>query len=384
MTAAVLVALVVSPLTGGPVAAAQEIQIGIIDFYGLGGLTVERVRGALSFKEGDRVSLDGDQAPAFIATSEGRLKMLPGVQRARINLVCCDNGRIIVYVGLDLGGSPPIPLRPAPTGDARLAADIVRAADDFSTALTSAVERGDTAEDRSEGHALNHDKAMRAVQERFLMYANRDLSSLRLVLRQSSHAAERAVAAQVLGYAADKAAVVDDLVYGMSDPDQTVRNNALRALMVMAEMKPGPGKAAPSIPATPFIALLNSLVWSDRNKASLALDVLTRTRDRAMLESLRAQAIAPLIDIARWKSQGHAQPGFLVLARIAGYTDEAALDLWKRGERERVIQAARARDPLQPVARSVPDLTAMIAAVPRDPRDRTSRRPRRLPRSIAL
>jgi hypothetical protein len=375
MTAAALIAWLVTALTGGPVANAQDFPIGIIDFYGLGELPVERVRGALTFKEGDRVSLAGDQAPAFIATSEARLKTLPGVERARINLVCCESGRLIVYVGLDRGGSQAIPFRSAPTGDARLAADIVRAADEFSAALTSAVERGDAAEDRSEGHALNHDKAVRAVQERFLIYANRDLSSLRQVLRQSSRAAERAVAAQVLGYAADKTAVVDDLVYGMSDPDQTVRNNALRALMVMAEMKPGPGKTAPSIPATPFIALLNSLAWSDRNKASLALDVLTRTRDRAMLESLRAQAITPLIDIARWRSDGHAQPGFLVLARIAGYTDEAALDLWKRGERERVIQAARARDRLQPVARSLPHLTATSAAVPRDPRDRTSRRP---------
>ena len=55
------------------------------------------------------------------------------------------------------------------------------------------------------------------------------------------------------------------------------------------------------------------------------------------------QPIAPLVEIARWKSDGHAQPGFLVLARLAEYSDEDALDLWARGERERVIQAAVAR-----------------------------------------
>src|SRR5262245_27422930 len=83
-----------------------------------------------------------------------------------------------------------------------------------------------------------------------------------------------------------------------------------------------------------------STVWSDRNKASLALEALTRHRDPKLLETLRRQAIAPLVEIARWKSEGHALPGFLVLARMGGDSDEAALVLWKRGERENVIQAA--------------------------------------------
>src|SRR4029078_8443788 len=115
--------------------------------------------------------------------------------------------------------------------------------------------RGDAVEDRSRGHALNHDPAMRAVQDRFVLYAERDLSKLRQVLRTSSHRDERALAAQVLGYAPDKAAVVDDLAYGLSDPYQLVRNNAMRALLVIAEMAPRPGHEAPSIPAKPFIAL---------------------------------------------------------------------------------------------------------------------------------
>lgn len=335
-----VVALSLCAFLGAAEPPDQAFPIGIIDFYGQSGVPVDRARAALTFKEGDTISFEGDEPPAFIAASEARLAALPEVQRARINLVCCDNGGAIVYVGIEGRGSKLMSFRPAPKGDARLADDIVQAGDEFSKALTLAVERGDTTEDRSQGHALNHDTAMRAVQDRFIIYANRDFSKLRHVLRTSSSAGQRALAVQVLAYAADKAPVVDELVYGMGDPDERVRNNAMRALVVLSEMVPGSQRKAPPIPAAPFIKLLNSIVWSDRNKASLALDSLTRQRDPKLLEALRREAISPLVEIARWKSEGHALPGYFVLARIANYSDEVALDLLKRGGRETVIQAA--------------------------------------------
>jgi hypothetical protein len=152
------------------------------------------------------------------------------------------------------------------------------------------------------------------------------------------------LAAQVLGYAADKAAVVDDLVYGMSDPSEDVRNNAMRALLVIAEMAPGTGRPVPRIPPQPFIALLNSPVWSDRNKASGALMALTSNRDPQLLEALRQpEAITALAEMARWKSEGHAKAAFFILGRIAAYADDVTLKLWGRGEREVVINAAVAR-----------------------------------------
>ena len=125
--------------------------------------------------------------------------------------------------------------------------------------------------------------------------------------------------------------------YGMNDPSENVRNNAIRALMVMAEMTPVPGRSVPRIPYQPFIALLNSPVWSDRNKASGALMALTQERDPELLGALQRQAVTALVEMARWKSEGHAQAAFFILARIAGYSDDAAFGLWQRGEREVVI-----------------------------------------------
>lgn len=331
-------------LAGAGQPASQSIQIGIIDFYGLDGLSPDRARAALTFKEGDAVPRAADERAAWTAAAETRIATALGVNSARVNLVCCDKGRAIVFVGIEPRGARALRFRAPPTGNARLAADVVQAGAELSKAMMAAVQRGDVGEDRSQGHALNTDPAMRAIQDRFIAFAKRDLTELRRVLRESADASGRALAAQVLGYAPDKSAVVDDLVYAMSDPSEGVRNDAMRALLVIAEMAPTAERPVPPIPPQPFVALLDSPVWTDRNKTSGALAALTVKRDPRLLEALKEpRAIAALAEMARWNSLDHAQAPFFVLARIAGYSDERAFNLWTRGERETVIKAAVAR-----------------------------------------
>ena len=127
----------------------------------------------------------------------------------------------------------------------------------------------------------------------------------------------------------------------MTDPSEDVRNNAMRTLLVFADTVPNVnGRSLPRIPFAPFIEFLHSPVWSDRNKASWALVALSANRDQELLARLRTQALTPLVEMARWKSAGHALAAFLILGRIAGYSDEAAITLWDRGDREAVISAA--------------------------------------------
>jgi hypothetical protein len=85
------------------------------------------------------------------------LALLPGVARARAEIVCCDQGRAIVYVGIEETGATTMHFRAAPLGAERLAADIVQSGEEFSKAFMIAVQRGDTEEDRSEGHAFARD-----------------------------------------------------------------------------------------------------------------------------------------------------------------------------------------------------------------------------------
>ena len=126
----------------------------------------------------------------------------------------------------------------------------------------------------------------------------------------------------------------------MSDPSDEVRNDAMRALLVFADTAPNGSRSTPRIPAQPFIDFLNSKVWSDRNKASGALMALSTGRDPELLARLRKEALTPLVEMARWKSEGHALAPFLILARTASYSDGAAHDLWNRGQREVVITDA--------------------------------------------
>jgi hypothetical protein len=137
--------------------------------------------------------------------------------------------------------------------------------------------------------------------------------------------------------------VVGDLVFGMSDPVENVRNNAMRALAVFAGMRPVAARPIIRVPYEPFIELLNSPVWTDRNKASMALTGISERRDPTLLTKLRGKAMAPLVEMARWKSEGHAMPALLMLGRMSGQPDDAVLAALARGEREVIINAALKR-----------------------------------------
>jgi len=127
----------------------QEFQIGIIDFYGLHRVPESVVRQALTFKEGDTISLAREEPPPFLVSSESRLAALPGIMRAHTNFVCCDAGRAIIYVGIEEKGQATLQFRSAPRGGRRLPADILQAGHDFSDAFAAAMQRGDNVEDDS-------------------------------------------------------------------------------------------------------------------------------------------------------------------------------------------------------------------------------------------
>ena len=315
-------------------AAAQVPRIGIIDFYGLRTVNEQQVRDALQIAAGDSV------LPESFDGVERRLRAISGVVDARLNLVCCHEGRSILFVGVAERSAPAIVFHARPSGSARLPADVVRAGADFLEAMGAAVLRGDVGEDRSQGHALSFDPAVHAIQERFIIYAARHRKRLRAVLRSSAEATHRALAAEVLGYAADKKAIVPDLVSAMRDPDESTRNNATRALLVIATLAGRAPERRLRIPPQPFIDLLDSLVWTDRNKSAGALEQLTASRDPALLSALRARALPSLIEMARWQSPAHAASSIIIVGRIGGLSEEEIQSAQQRGDADRVIAAA--------------------------------------------
>lgn len=309
----------------------QTPGIGVIDFYGLRNISEQQVRQALQIKEGDAVPDSRDAAQC-------RLEALPNVQQARLSFVCCDDGKAILYVGISEKGTPTLRFRPAPQRSIRLPDNMVRTGEALSDAVTKATEKGDVGEDDSQGHALYHYPEARALQERFITFAEQHLKLLRTVLRESADAQHRALAAEIIAYAPNKRDIVKDLIYGMGDPDGSVRNNSMRALGIIARFTRRAPRQSTKVPVLPFIEMLNSIEWSDRNKSAAALFQLTEKRNAAVLSTLRRHALQSLVEMARWKSPMHAQSPFFILGRVGKLSEEEIWQAWNSTNRESLIQ----------------------------------------------
>jgi hypothetical protein len=311
-------------------------RIGAIDFYGLNKIQEARVRKALGVAEGDLL-------PSSKGDAEERLDQLPGVVESHLEAVCCDAGKMILYVGVEERGAPHFDLRDAPESAVSLPESITAAYRELLDALGAAIRRGSTAEDLTRGHSLLADPLAREIQEKFPSIAQDHLKELRDVLRNSQDEDQRAAAAYVIGYAPRKVEIADDLQYALRDSDSAVRANAVQALLavaVYAKLNPGAGI---KIQPTWFIEMLNSLSWSDRDHALKALQLLTDGRDPSVLDQLRDRALGSLTEMSRWKTLAHALPAFVLLGRMAGLSEQQIQDAWTRGDRETVIAAAGAR-----------------------------------------
>ncbi|MCL4402865.1 MAG: hypothetical protein M1436_09425, partial [Acidobacteria bacterium] len=214
---------------------------------------------------------------------------------------------------------------------------ITQAYDQFLSAVERAVRNGTSADDLTHGYSLMADPECRAFQERFRDFAEQNVPLLRDVLRNSGDDTERAAAAYIIGYAPKKRGVVADLLYAVQDSNDSVRNNAVRSLAAIAVLARRDDDPDLKIPPTWFIEMLNSLVWSDRNKAALALVTLTEDRPASVLEQLRDRALPALVEMAQWKSLGHALPAYMLLGRAGGLSEKEIMQSWQRGERVQMI-----------------------------------------------
>jgi hypothetical protein len=182
------------------------------------------------------------------------------------------------------------------------------------------------------------DVTVRALQEQFLGFAAKYTDELRNVLRNGANEEQRAIAAYVIGYAPNKTRVVDDLQFALQDPDDTVRNNAMRSLAAFAVLQRKDPSAGIKISPTWLIEMLNSIIWGDRNNAAVALVTLTDTRDEKILEQLRERAMPALAEMANWKHLQHALPAYILLGRVGGLKEEELQDAWAKGERAAIIK----------------------------------------------
>ena len=66
--------------------------------------------------------------------------------------------------------------------------------------------------------------------------------------------------------------------------------------------------------------MLNSIVLSDRIKASTALVNLTEKDGKATLDQIRERALGSVLEMAQWQNLRYALPSYILLGRMAGWT----------------------------------------------------------------
>lgn len=324
--------------------AAEEARpaesVGTLDFFGLRRVTEAKARAALKIKEGD--PYDRQSSKALTAAVEA----IPGVSKATVSAITVDGtGKLKIFVGVLEEGSSGFTLREVPQGEQRLPAALAQIYDDFIKALGPAVRKGTGGEEHAQGHALSKDPDMRKAQDAAVEQLKAHTAVVQEILRSSRHAEDRGAAAWLLGYAPAKKVIAADLVAAARDPNGSVRNNATRALGIIVEYATAHPELGIVIESEVFLDMLRSVTWTDRNKVTFLLDGMTKSGPRAaeLRRTLREQRMPELIEIARWKSDGHAFPAIRILGRIAGW-DEKTIILSARREEglEKLIAAASA------------------------------------------
>lgn len=321
-------------LAAGLVPAQIVPRIGVIDVYGLRKVPESKILKALGFGPGDKL-------PGNKAEIEERIMAVSGITAASLSVTCCEGGKSILYVGVEERGGPHFAVRELPDKDVSLPEDITAAYHKFLTTVAGAAQRGQVAEDLTQGHSLMADPDSRDIQLRFTVLADKYLKELRDVLRNAADDEQRAIAAYVIGYASDKRTVAEDLQYALKDGDDTVRGNALRAMAalgVYAKLHP---ESELKISPTWFIEMLNSVYWTDRNNAAVALVNLTESRDPSTLAQLGERATRSLVEMARWRHLPHALPAYILLGRVAGMPEEQIKETWSNEQRDQTIAEIR-------------------------------------------
>lgn len=173
-------------------------------------------------------------------------------------------------------------------------------------------------------------------------WAVRKEAQLIRVLRYSGSVHDRRVAGDAWGYANASKQQIEALTESASDSDDEVRNNATRSLSVLAR---GRSAIAKEIEPGKFIQMLNSDVWTDRNKGASLFMQLRAARDADLLRKIRSEALDSLIEMAQWRDSSHAYFSRVVLGRVAGMPEERLDKIAWTGPVTEIISAAESGSP---------------------------------------
>jgi len=311
------------------------LRVAAIEFFGQKSVDTAAIRAALPFRE-------GDELPQGTGVKErvGAV-VLQSIGKAATDVagVCCTaDGGLLVFIGIPGESYQAFAYSPAPTGHARVSNQLEQLYDRLGEAIGAAVRKGGDAaeEDRSKGYALTKDQQVRSIQLELRRYAIRHEPELLRILESSSGQKHRAIASHALGYARQSRRQLLALTRAVRDPDEEVRNNATRAIGVLLDANE---RLAHQIPPDAFIEMLNSGIWTDRNKGAMVLERLTVSRNPVVLAQLRTMALDSLIEMTLWRAASHAYFARMLLGRVAGIPEKQLEELAQKGPPETIVEA---------------------------------------------
>lgn len=289
----------------------QPFQVGAINYFGYGGLPLEKVRSVIPLHTGDTLSYATFSKKPIIDAVRG----VTGKAPTDVAIIYCDDSRRLqIFIGLAGSTSRPVPVRTITPTNARLDDAGVQLYEREMEALMYSVSHGSAEEDDSQGYMVSKDPSLRAVNLAMRAYAVKHERQIRDALETADDVGQRRAAAALMGYVERSQAQADALSEAMEDPDDEVRNNAVRALAVLSSVA---GGARLQINIKPLINLLYSGEWTDRNKAGFLLVQMTKSRDPQMLDTLKREAMGPLVEGASWKDDpGHSSSFRILVERI--------------------------------------------------------------------
>jgi hypothetical protein len=313
----------------------RPFKIGAINFFGYGGLPLRQIRSKLPLHIGDALT----SATFSKKDTNDAISAVIGKPPTDVAVICCDpSQQLLIFIGLPGSTFRPVSISLVPSGSARLDREGLDLYEREGLLLKQAIEQGHAGEDRSLGYMVSNDPSLKALNLAMRSYSLRRESDLSHVLQTSSDPRQRRAAAALLGYVQRSPSQVEALSKAMSDSDEEVRNNAVRALVVLSDAT---GAEPLQINVQPLINLLYSGVWTDRNKASLLLQSLTTTRNAKVLHSLRLSAMGPLIEGASWTGDpDHSKPFLVILGRIGSLSDKRLGYMLKKEDKNSIISAA--------------------------------------------
>jgi len=335
----------------------SEPRIATIDYYGLHEVLVSTIEAKLQIRVGDAAPVPPGNPDAVMRLArvlsgvdskdsvESELKEIPGVRDASIAVIQGDDPhKAALFVGI--GETDVSQAWKTFAGNAVLPEAAANLYSQHAVAFGEAVANPppDFDEDDSMGYALFNYPRMKTLEESAIAWdqSGKNLNSALQVLNTSRDVQQRRSAAWLVSYAPDKTRAEAALMESLRDPDPEVRNTVCRELIMIAEYSRLHPALSIHVDATPFIGMLGSLSWLDRDKAMGVLDVLTSTRDSEVLAQLRRDALAPLAEMSRWNAVSYAEDAFRLVGRVAGLSDDEIARVWAqgRGARDRVIKEA--------------------------------------------